>query len=394
MPNALIYSPDLDGHRQVHVFVYANILSELGFNVYAAGNLKQSVTNSFYIDKLKNILGPRFIDTSVFTDGGYNVTRDEFAGLQDSCKTDLTVFTEADNHLSLLVSQIFNKNRLRGKTAGLFLRPFYYYEEAGFYDKLRYIKHLPSRWKTDDKLFHEVLLRKFSLLDVAFYLDENFVAHHRKATWVPDVYQSYAELIVKDESSQQRSWIEKLNKFREQNHGRFIFFYFGTAQLRRGYDTLLKMAVDHQGCFIHCGLINSKEKFRYDTEALRSSLQKSGSILETNQYIEDPVCIEHFFKSVSHLILPYRNFYGSSGVMLQAMALGIPVLAPENGIIGYSINKHSLGMTYDEKDPLSLDARFESFIKTDPESYVEKIKTYMYNQSAQHLKSVLVNSFK
>jgi len=394
MPNALIYSPDLDGHRQVHVFVYANILAELGYNVYAAGNLKQVVNNYFYIDKLKNSLGSQFIDTSIYTDSGYNITSAEFISLQKSCKTDLTVFPEADNHISLFVSQIFRKNQFKGKLAGLFLRPFYYYDEVTFFEKLKYIKHLPSRWRTDDKLFHEVFLRKFSLLDVSFYLDENFVAHHKKSTWVPDVYQRYAELIVKDESSDQRSWIEKLDHFKEKNMGRFVFFYFGTSQLRRGYDTLLKMAVDHQGSFIHCGLRNNKEKFKFDTESLRSSLQESDRLFETNQYIEDPVCIEYFFKSVSHLILPYRNFYGSSGVMLQALNLGIPILAPGNGIIGYSINKYKLGMTYDEKDPLSLKARFEEFKKTDPESYVKNIKFYMQNQSAEHLKKVLVDSLK
>jgi hypothetical protein len=153
------------------------------------------------------------------------------------------------------------------------------------------------------------------------------------------------------------------------------------------------MAEDHRGCFIHCGLLNNKEKFKYDTEALRSSLFKTGRLFETNQYIEDPVCIEYFFKSVSHLVLPYRNFYGSSGVMLQALGYGIPILAPENGIIGYSINKYKLGMTYNENDPLSLDSQFEAFIKTDPDQYTDNIKSYMKLQSAKNLKKVLVNSF-
>jgi hypothetical protein len=153
------------------------------------------------------------------------------------------------------------------------------------------------------------------------------------------------------------------------------------------------MAVDHDGCFIHCGLINRDDKYEYDVEGLRASLDKEGRLFETNLYIEDPVCIEHFFKSASHLILPYRSFYGSSGVMLQALNLGIPILAPGNGIIGYSIMKHKLGMTYDEKNPLSLDARFESFIKTDPKIYEENIEKYMINQSASNLKKVLVNSF-
>jgi hypothetical protein len=79
--------------------------------------------------------------------------------------------------------------------------------------------------------------------------------------------------------------------------------------------------------------------------------------------------------------------------MLQALNLGIPVLAPENGIIGYSINKYNLGMTYNENDQSSLNSQFQIFKETDPVSFGENIKTYMSHQSAEHLKKVLVNSF-
>jgi len=393
MPNALIYSPDFDGHRQVYVFVIAHVLKEQGFKIWIAGNTKCTITNSFYLDKLEKSPGIIIIDTSKYANGGFDITPLEFLEMQNSCKTDLTIFTEADNHISLFVSQISKKNRLRGKTAGVFLRPFYYYSQNGLYKKLRYLKQLPSRWRTDDQLFHEFLLKQFSLLNVALYIDENFVSHHKYCQWLPDVFQEYADLIVRDEKSEQRVWIEKLKEFKERNKEKFLLLYFGTAQYRRGYDVLLNMAEENGCCFIHCGLRNSTEKYDYDINALRSSLSKSGRLFETDQYIEDPLCVELFFKSISHLILPYRNFFGSSGVMLQALSYGIPVMAPENGIIGYRIKKHKLGITYNDKNATSLNSRFGFFKEQDPKTFENDIKLYMSCQSAEQLKKVLIETF-
>jgi hypothetical protein len=392
MKNALIFSPNFDGHRQVYVFVITHILRDLDFKVFIAGDRKRTISNSFYIDRLKEITGTEIIDTSKYDEGGINISPDDFRELQNGCDPDVTFFTEADHHISLFNSQFTNnKIRLKGKLIGIFLRPFYYYERTSLIEKLKYLKHLPSKWKKDDRLFHEFFLKRFSLLDVALSIDENFVAHHKYFTWLPDVFQQYADLIVQDKKSEQKVWINSLNDFRKKNEGSFFFFYFGTAQFRRGYDLLLKIAEESGGCFIHCGLRNSMEKFSPETDDLRKSLNKNGHLFETDQFIADPLCIEHFFKSTSHLILPYRNFFGSSGVMLQALNYGIPVLAPEKGIMGYRINKYKLGLTYDDKDPKSFINQFDSFKKLNPKVFENTIRDYMNYQTPEQLRKVLIN---
>jgi hypothetical protein len=394
MQNALIYSPGFDGHRQVYVFVIVDVLKELGFKIYIAGNSKQIITNSFYIDKLKCNPEITIIDTSNFMQEGLGITPLEFTELQNACKADLTVFVFADHHISLFVSQIFKKEyKFRGRIAGIFMQPFHYYQKTGLADKLRYLKHLPSRWRKDDLLFYNFFLKQFSLLNVALCIDENFVAHHKKFVWLPDVFQQYAELIVKDEKSEQRIWIEKLNEFKEKNRDNFCFFYFGTAQFRRGYDILLKLCEEKHGCFIHCGLRDDKVQYSYNTNQLRLLLRKDDRLFETEQYIADPLTIEHFFMSVSHLILPYRNYGGSSGVMLQALDYGIPVLAPDYGIIGHRIKKYKLGVTYDGKDESSLNLQFDYFRELNPKIFENNIKTYMNYQTIDHLKVVLTNAF-
>lgn len=390
MPNALIYSPDFDGHRQVYVFVLSHILIKKGFKIHIAGNTKQNLLNSFYLDQLRKNPEISFIDTSMYNEGGLKITLLEFLSLQNQCSSDLTFFAEADNHISLFVSQIRKDNRLRGRLAGIFLRPFYYYEKTSIREKLRHIKHLPVRWKDDVMLFHEFFLTRFHLLDAAVYLDENFVDHHKYSYWMPDVFQEYADAIVKDRKSEQRSWIYKLEDFKAKNKGRFMFLYFGTSQYRRGYDTLLKLAAKNDGCFIHCGLNIGSDKYVLDIDEFRSLLNREGRLFETNQYIEDPFCIEYFFKSISHMVLPYRNFYGSSGVMLQALSFGIPVLAPENGIIGYRIKKFQLGSIYNETKGPSLDKEFDKFIKLDPATFKENIRDYMNYQSVEKLEKTLM----
>lgn len=394
MANALIYSPGFDGHRQVYIFVMANVLKELGFKIFVAGDTKQSITNSFYIDKLKSDPELTILDTSNYAGGGLGITPHEFADLQDVCKTDLTVFAFADHHISLFISQISRKKtKFRGRIVGIFMQPFHFYQRTGLFDYLRYFKRLPSRWREDDELFYNFFLKQFTLLDVALCIDENFVEHHRKFVWLPDVFQKYAELIVKDEKSEQQIWIEKLKDFKEKNRGRFWFFYFGTAQYRRGYDILLKLCADTGGCLVHCGLRDENVKFEFVVNDLRSELSSENRLFETDQYIADPSTIECFFKSVSHLILPYRNYCGSSGVMLQALDYGIPVLAPENGITGYRIKKYKLGLTYDGNDKSSLNTQFDYFKKLNQNKFEDNIRTYMNYQTAEQLNSVLINAF-
>lgn len=394
MHNALIYSPGLDGHRQVYVFVLANILEELNFNIYIACNVYQKVFNSFYFDKLKTKLGITIIDTGKYSEGGLKITHSQFLELQNQLCVDLTILPEADHHLELLTSQLpKKKNSLRGKLVGIFLRPFYYYHNMGLLGKLRYVKHLPSRWKTDERLFHELLLDRFALLDKALYIDENYVQYHHKRVWIPDMFQQYADMVGHYETADQRIWIERLNEFKSKNSDRFLFLYFGTAQYRRGYDVLLKIAEDFDGCFIHCGLRNKNENFALEIDSIRDSLDKKGQLFETNQFIEDPICIEAFFRSVSHLILPYRNFFGSSGVMLQALSYGIPVLAPEAGLIGHRIRKYNLGVTFNEKNPNSLLTQCGGFIQTDPRDFEISIQRYMHFQTAENLKECLVRVF-
>ena len=389
MKNALIFSTNFVGHRQIYVFVLAHILHELGYKLHIAGNFSEILNNSFYLDKIKSDQNIIKIDTSAIEGNGIGISNEKFIEIQKRYNIDLTIFAEADNHIPLFNSQIlFGKKRFIGRIIGIFLRPYYYNYKLTLINKIRYIKQLNKTWRSDMRLFYEVLNPQLKLLDVSLFIDDYFVSKHKKTIWLPDVFQQYVEELLSEEKSEQRIWIKKLDEFKNTNRGSYFLLYFGTPQQRRGYEQLLKLAVDYNACFIHCGVKNENEILDDNTYEQLMILKKDNKLFETNEYITDPVCIEYFFTSVSHLILPYIDFYGSSGVMLQALTYNIPVLVPEKGVMGYRTKKYNLGLTFDEGYS-SLSEQFKRFINIPAESFTASIQNYMTSQSVSLLSQVL-----
>ena len=166
MKNALIYSAGFEGHRQVFIYVLAQVLDDLGYTIFIAGNTTIETNESTYINKIKKNKNIIFIDTSCYAEGGLGITLNECIDIQTKYKIGLTIFAEADHHISIFTTQILHKRkRLEGKTVGIFLRPFYFYERLNFINKLRFIKRLKDNWRYNARVFHDFSLNHFNLLD-------------------------------------------------------------------------------------------------------------------------------------------------------------------------------------------------------------------------------------
>lgn len=394
MRNALIYSSSFKGHRQVYVFVISHVLQELGYAIIIAGNFNETASKFFYLDKLRNDSGISFIDSGGYSTGRGKISLDELAGLQKKYSPSLTVFPDADHHLALFTGRVLNRNiTLNGRLIGIFIRPFYIYERLSIKGFIKYIISLRKCWRNDARLFHGFFQRYFHVLDRSFCIDEKFTSQNRKVIWLPDVFQKFADTLIREDSVNQRHWIEKLRAFKAKNKGRFVILYFGTAQYRRGYDLLLKLAVKSDACFIHCGLNSKSETYDLPVDEYKMRLYSEDRILETNEFISDPECVKAFFQSTSHLILPYRDFPGSSGVMLQALDYGIPVLVPENGLMGYRVKKHNLGQTYPSSYE-SLERNYYEFVQKPHSRFQESIEKYMKTQSVEYLERTLLEMFQ
>jgi glycosyltransferase involved in cell wall biosynthesis len=365
----------------------------MGYNVFIAGNFSNTNDNLFYLKKLIEDDTILKINTNKFPEYGLNIKNIEFINLQKEHNIDITVIIEADNHIALIISQLFRPNcRFQGRVVGVFLRPWHLYHKLNFINSLRSINNLRTSWKSDSRFFYKFLNRTFNLLDSSLSIDEFFVSKNKKIVFLPDVWQQYADTFVSEKKSEQRIWMDRLDEFKRINDNGIFILYFGTAQKRRGYDTLLKLAIDNDACFIHCGLRSYKEKFNYDVDEFRGILDKRGKLLETNEFISDPNCIDYYFKSVNYVVLPYEeSFLGSSGVMLQALSYGIPVLVRDKGLLGYLVKKYNLGLTFSQD---LLGNQFLRFINMPKKSFSNSIEQYMKFQSLDRFESVLINSFK
>ena len=368
-PTALVFSANLDGHRQVWAAILADVLVQMGFHVVIAGQLT-SEGRPLEIEQLAPHRGnPRVkllhVEDALLALLGTNPPA--FRKLQEEIEAEVTIFAEADNHLSLLSSQVVpGVATLRGRRVGLFLRDSnYIYPSPASRDlrqRLRRIRHLPEEWRNDPVVFHEFLLPRFRPLDAALTLDEYYVAGHRKThQWLPDPYRPFGREASEEDVREDELWAGAIDRFLAQNGGRFVFLYFGTAQERRGYDTLLKLAVEENGCFIHCGRRDDSREYRWDVAALRDTLSRDGAILETHRYIVGELAIRRFFTATDRIVLPYRRHMGSSGVMLYAISFGRPVLVPDEGLMARRVRDHALGMTYCPDDFDSLRSQFRAF---------------------------------
>jgi len=64
-------------------------------------------------------------------------------------------------------------------------------------------------------------------------------------------------------------------------------------------------------------------------------------------------------------VLPYPRHYGMSRVLLEAAAVGTPVVAHEFGLIGHFVRDHGLGAAVDCRDPAAFADAIQRFTTDD-----------------------------
>lgn len=356
--NVLIFSPSFDGHRQVYLQYLTESLLKRDCLVYLVSDRTETTKKFPYLDDYHSNPSVKFETVQ----NALQISLSDFINLQNKLGIDLTIFAEADNHLELLNGQWqLGHSYLRGKNVGIFIRSTNYIHfskpSAGtqFWNALRFIKHLPGSLYSDAVIFHEWALPKFSLLNASLVLDEFFSEKHpRTHRWLPDI--SFPLLPDDSEAAEveRQFWEPRLKDFQEKNKGREVLLYFGEAQRRRGYDTLLKLACENECCFIHCGLSSYAEEYTENITELKNKLRAQGLFFETNQYVQYYPTVRLFFEACQYVILPYRNHLGSSGLMLQAVHFGRPVLVPDQGLMADRVKLHQVGLTYNPQNDTDL----------------------------------------
>lgn len=363
--------------------VLTDVALGLGHDVILAADFGSASIpgRSVHLDRFRDVGRVSFVDLSACPECGLGLDLPDFARLVRDVRADITVLAHADNHMRLLSSQITHPAlRLPGRTVGVFISSTNYAHLAQLgvtvTDRARYVKRLPRKWKHEPSLFHGVLLPAFRLLDVALCLDEVFVGERgRPYFWMPDI----AAPLLPPASGPSREclkWRERLRPFLARDPQRPVLVYYGTAQARRGYDLLLRLALDEGASFVHAGRQGADE-YSVDVAALRAELARRGALFETGEYLEEFDSADMFLRCAHHVVLPYRGHFGSSGVMLQALRAGRPVLVPDLGLMAERVRRFGLGRVFRLGDQRDLRRQHEALSAADPGRFAEGTRRFL-----------------
>ncbi len=163
--------------------------------------------------------------------------------------------------------------------------------------------------------------------------------------WLPDIYASFAD----EAHIRQDDLHDNLQMFLAGSVAQERILYYGTNQLRRGYEWLLRLVAERpELVLIHCGRLNEHQDITETTQKQQIQLINEGRLFETRSFVTDRRITDSAFGACNYVLLPYRNHYGSSGILLQAASYGKPVLVPHTGLMAYWVNQHGIGRTFSE----------------------------------------------
>jgi len=127
----------------------------------------------------------------------------------------------------------------------------------------------------------------------------------------------------------------------------------------------------------------------YEKIALLQSCYPDVPIMVFDRFLGDDEFVS-LFALADIIAIPYRNFVGTSNILVHAAAFRRPVVASDFGLVGELVNRYHLGITCDESNAASLsEAIFRSVTESgEPSSH----KTSGMERFANHY-AVLLPQF-
>jgi glycosyltransferase involved in cell wall biosynthesis len=368
---------------------------DAGYGVVVAGDLSDTeVAASPLLAHLRRQGGVKLLDLGR-REPGEGPSLSTLAALGVEVCADVILLAEADDLMSQLAARKGVRPLSRqGRIVGLFIRStnHQYRRRASVMSRAR------RRWgrgrsgSLDEATFH-VRLAKHRSVDAALVLDERYALRHPLThRWLPDIFCEFEEPL--DAAGGETTlWQHRLEEFLETAGDKPVLAYVGANQHRRGYDTLLRLALEEGGVFLHCGRFSLYgEPSDAEVMALRSELGRRGDLFETDGPYVRPQTAAAFLAAARAIVLPYRRHDGSSGVMLQALAAARPVLVPDRGLMAYRARTFGLGRTYRDGDMGDLRRQFRGLLAHGPEPYRPRLDAYLAYFSRAQVAAAVVNA--
>lgn len=382
MKRVFLSLPSLDGHRQIYCRELCDYFLHRGFSVTVATDLA-GLQEYTQLAILRGDPRIQFIADPWAGESDPTKQLRKLSAATEKVGADLIFLAEADDARGLLSAQIARpKQRLPGRRVGLFIRSGNYVHELDFPRTGRIPRALVRAYTyrplslTQPRIFHEIVMRKFSVLDAALCLDEVFVSRQRgECGWLPDIAVASSDL--HQASPESATWCTRVSNFITAHPDRPVVVYVGTPQARRGFEVLLQLACDVDGCFLHCGKPRESSPDPDMDLGARSMLYSRDAILELGRFYQDFETAQVTLAAARCVVLPYAGHLGSSGVMLQALMAGRSVLVPDQGLMASRVRDFGLGLTFEPDNWREMRRMFLILQSTPPAFFATPIRRFL-----------------
>ena len=385
----LVYCPNTGGHRHLYIKRICDLLLESAEEVFvfAIGlqlSAELKVFDSFesvYLDALRT--NPRVKWITCFDPETH--FRDEalfIRQLQERYRIELTLFPDGDALIPTFSDIAVTGDRpLLGRNYALFIRSEFLHEAA--YQVPDLIPHSAS--------FYQAFFGAEGICETV--LDGRLVTDEQFSEFFPSGDSFFLpDIILADETTQEQygkvpePMRQAVNEFLDEHSGKNVLLLFGVLENRKGYDFILKYALNHaDSVVLRVGRTNPLFDFN-DREMAndRATLLRERRLFELELFVNEAVFIDELFEAANVMLLPYRDFFRTSALMLEAVIRGKPVLVPDVGVMAARVKDHQLGRTFRNKDYASFEHEAELLIEHGGE-YREHLAVYRPNllRSAQ-----------
>jgi hypothetical protein len=373
----------LDGHRQIYCREFCDYFLSRGFSVTVA-TCMAGLDKSSRLAAIREHPQVRFVSDPQVDETKASAQLQALGAAVRQAAADVTFLAEADDAHGLLSAQIARPaHRLPGRRIGLFIRSTNYVHGRQSPQVGRFGRVVAEAYMyrplspAQPRIFHEIVTRRFSLLDTALCLDEVFVASQgRRHIWLPDIALASAE--GEGASAEAAAWQAEVSTFVKAQSGKPVVVYTGAADPRRGYQALLQFASDIGGCFIHCGRPWNRDGVDWNEKhGAKARLVSRCAILESGRPYKSFETASVTLRAARCVVLPYPRHLGSSGAMLQSLMAGRPVLVPDQGLMAWRVRNFGLGLTYAPGNWRDMRYKFFLLQTTPSEVFAEPIRRFL-----------------
>jgi len=151
---------------------------------------------------------------------------------------------------------------------------------------------------------------------------------------------------------------------------RKIFLHIGGSEKRKGlvdviaaFDEICRQQNGSPPLLLRVG---ENERLNNEDRQRLISLEKEGFARLVEGYVPEEYFTE-YFSAADWILIPYRSFRYSSGILSNAIGAGKPVIAANYGLIGATVNKRSLGLLFRHKSTEDLKRKIMDSLD-DPQS--------------------------